>query len=224
MTIQATGYHAMFVRLKGLGLVAALALGLAPAQAALPSDADIFANYIKSAHYQDFILKAFNDVEPPPLKAKCARLTVAALDPPLVVEPPTFAAIGNTYPISTGRWVARATLNRCGAKVIRRLFLAADPRDGSLHAIPLLPGEFPGNLQLEGDAQRIVLSGMMGVAKCMDSKKVFVLDTKLTSPAADKGWSEAWTALVCGRTMTADGIYTADASGMNVTAKNVKLH
>jgi hypothetical protein len=220
MTRDATGYHAPFGQLRKLGLAMVAALGIVPAQAAAPSDADIFRDYIKSAHYQGFILKSFNDVEPAPLKAQCPALT---LDPPLVTQPATFAQIGNTYPISTGRWVQRAMLNRCGAKAIRRLFLAADPRDGSVHAIGLMPGAFPGDLQLEGDAQRIVLSGMMQVARCNDPRKVIVLDTRLTRPAAAQGWSEVWTVQVCGRMATADVIYTADATGMNVAAKNVRV-
>jgi hypothetical protein len=219
-TIRATGYRAAF----GLALFAALALGIASSQAAPPpSDAQIFANYVKSPSHKTFLTRAFNETEPPVLKAKCAALSIVALDPPLVLQPAEFAQIGTEYIPSIGRWVQRATLNACGAHVIRRLFLVADPQTGDLHAFRMLPGEFPGNLQLEADAQRIVLSGMMRVAKCADSKKVIVLDTKLTSPAAAKGWAEAWTAQVCGRTVTADVVYVTDATGMNVTAKNIKV-
>jgi hypothetical protein len=213
------GYHARF--LKGLVLAAAFWTG--SVQATPLSDAQIFAAFVKSPKHTAFLSKAFNDTEAPPLKAQCATLTIATLDAPLVIQPAEFAQIGNEYIPSVGRWVQRATLNRCGAKVIRRLFLVADPQTGDLHAFGLLPGEFPGNLQLEGDARRIVLSGMMGVAHCSDAKKVFVLDTKLTSPAQAQGWSETWTTQACGRTVTADVIYTADATGMNVTARNLKL-
>jgi hypothetical protein len=199
------------------------AMGAAQAAYVPKSDAQIFADYVKSPHHQAFLLKSFNDLEPPPLKAKCAKLAIAALDPPLVLQPAEFAQIGNEYIPSVGRWVQRATLNRCGGKAIRRLYLQADPRDGSLHAQAMLPGEFPGNIQLENDATRIVLPGMMGVAKCSDFKTLFVLDTKLTSPPKPEGWSETWTAQACGRTVTADVIYAADPTGMNITAKNLKL-
>ena len=188
------------------------------------TDAQIFATYVKSAHHTAFLTKAFNDTEPPPLKAACAAgLKIVALDPPQVVKPPEFAQIGQEYIPSVGRWVQRATLNRCGVKVIRRLFLVADPQTGDLHAFGLVPGEFAGNLQLESDARQIVVGGMAGVAHCTDMKKVFVVDTKLTSSPQPQGWSEMWTTLACGRTVTADVIYTADATGMNITARNLKV-
>src|SRR6185312_3973240 len=111
-----------------------------------------------------------------PLAAKCAKMELVSTDAPMVQTAPTFALIGNTYPISTGAWVQRATLNQCGRKVSRRLFLMADPRDGTLHSRALLPGDFPGNAALENDAPRIVLPGVMGMARCSDWKKLWVLD------------------------------------------------
>jgi hypothetical protein len=192
------------------------------AAAATKSDAEIFADYVKSPHHRAFLLKAYNDLEPPPLKAACAKLEIVALDPPLVLQAAGFAQIGNEYIPSVGRWVQRATLNRCGAKILRRLYLQADPRDGTLHALPMLPGEFPGNVQLENDATRIVLPAMMGAAKCADFKKVFVLDTRLTSPPKPQGWSETWTVQACSRSVTADVSYVADETGMNITARNLK--
>ncbi|HEY4941295.1 MAG TPA: hypothetical protein VII56_07690 [Rhizomicrobium sp.] len=223
MTIRASGYHAAFALLKGLGLLAALA---AAAQAAyVPrTDAQLFADYVKAPAYTKYLSDAINGTEPPPLKAKCARLDIAALDPPLVLVKAEFAQIGNNYPISVGRWVARVTLNRCGTKVVRRMFIEADPQTGTIHSQALLPGEFAGNLQLEHDAPRIVLPPAMGAAKCNDWKSLWVLDTKLTRPSVAAGWSETWTMQACGRTVTADVIYTADSTGMNITAKNVKAH
>ena len=223
MTFRASGYHAGFTFLKGLGLAAALVVS---AQAAYvpKTDAQIFADYLKSAPYKKYLLDAFNGTEPPPLTAKCAKMELVGTDQPMIQTAPTFAQIGNTYPISTGAWVQRATLNQCGHKVSRRLFIMADPRDGTLHSKALLPGDFPGNAALENDAPRIVLPGVMGVAKCKDWKTLWVLETKLTTPAKAQGWSEMWTMSACGHIVTADVIYTADATGMNITAKNIKLH
>ena len=118
--------------------------------------------------------------------------------------------------------VQPATLNRCGAKVVRRTLLSEE--GGILHGRSLLPGAFTGNLQLEDSAEHIVLPAAMGVAKCEDYKTLWVLDTKLTSPAKPQGWSETWTMQACGRAVSADVIYTADATGMNITARNVKVH
>ncbi len=210
---------------RAIALFGVLAAALAAAQAAPPqTDAQIFAGYVADPAYKAYLLAAFNGTEPPPLKAKCAKLTLVALDPPQVVTPPTFAQIKEVYYISTGSWVARATLGRCGGNVIRRLFVAGDPQSGQPHAQALIPGEFPGNLKLENDVTHIVLPAAMGTAKCNDWKSLWVLDTKLTSPAARQGWSETWTMQACGRGVTADVSYVADRTGMNITAKNVKVH
>ena len=207
------------------GMLAALAFAVPAAQAAPPqTDAQIFAGYVADPAYKAYLLAAFNGTEPPPLKAKCASLTIVSLDPPMVVTPPTFAEIGTVFHISTGSWVARATLGRCGGKVVRRLLITGNPQTGTLHAQALIPGEFPGNLKLENDATHIVLPAAMGTAKCTDWKSLWVLDTKLTSPAKPQGWSETWTMQACGRSVTADVGYVADATGMNITARNVKVH
>ncbi|MBL6853932.1 MAG: hypothetical protein ISS15_12715 [Alphaproteobacteria bacterium] len=221
MTFRASGYHAGFTFLKGLALAAGLAVA---AQAAPKTDAQIFADYLKSGPYKKYLLDGFNATEPPPLTAKCSKMDLVSTDAPMVQTAPTFAQIGNSYPISTGAWVQRATLNQCGQKVSRRLFIMADPRDGTLHSQALLPGDFPGNAALEHDAPRIVLPGVMAIAKCADWKKLWVLDTKLTTPAKPQGWSEAWTISACGHMVTADVVYLADATGMGITAKNIKVH
>jgi hypothetical protein len=218
------GLHRLRTSAKIGAVFAAVAMSLGAGLAAAKSDAEIFADYVRSPQHKTFLLRSYNELEPPPLKATCSKLEIATLDPPLVLQPAEFAQIGNNYIPSTGRWVQRATLTRCGGKAVRRLFLEADPRDGSLHALPMLPGEFAGNIQLENDATHIVLPGMMGVAKCSDFKALFVLDTKLTSAPRPEGWSETWTVLACGRTVTADVSYLADATGMNISAKNLKLH
>lgn len=212
---------------RAIGLLGFLigALAMAGARAAPPqTDAQIFAGYVADPAYKAYLLAAFNGTEPPPLKAKCAKLTIEALDPPLVVTPPTFGQIGKVFHISTGSWVARATLGRCGGHVVRRLFVMGDPQSGEPRAQALIPGEFPGNLKLENDATHIVLPAAMGTAKCSDWKSLWVLDTKLTRPAKPQGWSETWTMQACGRAVTADVSYVADRTGMNITAKNVKVH
>ena len=223
MTFRASGYHAGFTFLKGLALMAVLTVA-AEAAYVPKTDAQIFADYLKSAPYKKYLLDAFNGTEPPPMTKTCKTLQLVSTEAPMVQTAPTFAAIGNTYPISTGAWVQRATLNQCGRKVSRRLFIAADPRDGTLHSQALLPGDFPGNASLEHDAPRIVLPGVMALAKCSDWKNLWVLDTKLTTPAKPQGWTEMWTMSACGRTVTADVVYAADATGMGITAKNIKMH
>lgn len=223
MARSTSGYHAAFALLKGLGLLAVLTVA-ARAAYVPKTDAQLFADYVKASTYKKYLSDAINGTEPPPLKATCAKLDIAAIDPPLVLVAPEFAQIGNTYPISTGRWVARVTANRCGAKAVRRMLIEADPQTGTIHSRALIPGEFAGNLNLENDAARIVLPAAMGMAKCKDWKSLWVLDTRLTSPPKPQGWTEAWTMQACGRGVTADVSYAADATGMNITARNVKVH
>ncbi|HXC57489.1 MAG TPA: hypothetical protein VNU97_19475 [Rhizomicrobium sp.] len=185
------------------------------------SDAQRFPDFLRSEPYRTLVTRYFNEEEPGPLRAKCATLSVTSWGDPIVVVPATFTKNGGSYALAAGRWVQPATLNRCGAKALRRTLLSEE--GGILHGGALLPGEFPGNLQLETDATHIVLPAAMGIAKCNDWKSLWVLDTKLTKPAAPQGWSETWTMQACGRAMTADVVYTADATGMNITAKNVKV-
>ncbi len=203
-------------------LPALVALALPAAAGAQMTDAQRFADFLRSAPYRTLVTRYFNEQEPGPLHAKCAALSVVTWGDPIVVEPAQFKKVGNQYNVVAGRWVQPATLNRCGAKVVRRTLLTEG--DGILHGGSLLPGEFPGNLQLEDTAEHIVLPAAMGVAKCADYKTLWVLDTRLTSPARAEGWSETWTMQACGRPVTADVVYTADATGMNVTVKNIKLH
>jgi len=204
------------------GVLPALVLLALPAAAAEMTDAQRFPDFLRSSEYRTLVTRYYNEQEPGPLHAKCAVLSVVAWGDPIVVVPAAFRKTGANYSLTAGRWVQPATLNRCGAKVTRRTLLTEG--DGILHGGSLLPGAFPGNLQLEDTAEHIVLPAAMGVAKCGDYKTLWVLDTKLTSPARAQGWSETWTMQACGRAVTSDVVYTADATGMNVTAKNVKLH
>jgi hypothetical protein len=200
----------------------ALALVAPTMAAAQMTDAQRFPDFLRSAEYRTLATRYFNEEEPGPLHAKCPVLSVVAWGDPIVVVPAKFQKNGDRYSLTAGRWVQPATLNRCGAKVMRRTLLTQD--GGILHGGALLPGAFRGNLQLEDSAEHIVLPAAMGTAKCEDYKTLWVLDTKLTSPAKAQGWSETWTMQACGRAVTADVVYTADATGMNITAKNVKLH
>ncbi len=209
--------------LLGIGLVAALSGAAAPPPAK-QNNADIFAAFVQDDGYKAFLLQAYNGTEPAPLKAKCPALKIVGVGPPEVIKPPSFVKTGDAFRIAGGAWVARGLLNRCGTPVIRRLVIEAVPATGGLHAITLIPGQFPGNLPLEKTATHIVLPPAMAAARCADFKKLYVLDTKLTSPANPKGWTETWTMQACGRMVTADVIYAGGAKGMTVTAKNVKVH
>jgi hypothetical protein len=229
MAFRALRYHATFTFLKGFGLkrfgltgLGLLAALTCAAGAAEMTDAQHFAEFLQSPPYRTLVTRYFNEQEPGPLRAKCSTLAVMAWSDPIVVEPAHFKKSGALYEVTAGKWVQPVTVNACGAKGIRRTLLWED--GGILHGSSLLPGEFPGNLQLENDAEHIVLPAVMGMAKCDNWKTLWVLDTKLKTPAKAQGWTEAWTMTACGHAATADVVYVADATGMGITAKNVKVH
>ena len=193
------------------------------AQPAQPDQKAMFAAYVQSPGYKAFLEQIFNLGEPATLKAECPTLKVVESHRHVMLQQPTFVRVGANYNIDTGVWVGTALLDRCGAKAIRRALLKAVPGTNNLNATLLLPGDFPGNLKLEADAKLIVFPGLSAHAKCKDASKVRVLDIKALTPAAPAGWSETWLAEVCGVKVEAEVIYSATATGMNITARNWKL-
>ena len=217
MTFRLSGYHAAFALLKGLAL-AALAAGAAEAQ----SQQALFDGYVGSAAYRGILAKAYNDYEPAPLKAKCAALTLVAFDKPEIVEAAQFVKDARGWHAGSGAWVQRATLDACGTKVLRRI-LVETKSDNTLRTRGLLPGEFAGGYKLEETAHAYVVESMMNVTQCKDWKTPVVLDTKLASKPSPKGWRENWTALVCGKTVTARVDYVPNGPQTDVNTSQIKM-
>jgi hypothetical protein len=216
----------MALRTLGLGLLAVLLAAPALAGEDAPNQEQIFSAYIASPGYGDYLETIFNKGEPATMMAECAHLKVIEFNKLIVLTPPVFKTIEGRYTVESGEWVAQALLDRCGAKVTRRALLTVRPTTSGttvIDPIMLLPGEFPGNLQLEADARRIVIPGLLGTAQCEDFDSVRVLDVKALTPAAAEGWSETWVAQACGKRVEAEVTYTADATGMNISARNWKV-
>jgi hypothetical protein len=192
------------------------------AQPAQPDPKALFAGYVASEPYRQFLETIFNRGEPQPPKDRCTTMKVVAWDKFLVLEPPTFVRVGGSYKIETGTWVAGAELNRCGKRVTRRAILKASSGKDGLDATLLLPGDFRGNLQLEAEADRTVTPKLMNAAKCKDATMFAVLDVKPSSTVTPQGWSEAWTAQACGKIVTAKITYSKTSTGVDIAVSDAK--
>jgi hypothetical protein len=226
MGIRASGYHATFALLKGLG---ALSLALAASLPASAADSQqaLFDGYVSSPSYRAILQKAYNDYEPAVLKSKCHTLTVVSFDKPEMVESYVFVRDTGGWRMDGGAWVARATLDACGTIVIRRA-LVESASNNTLRTRALLPGEYGGGLKLEEPARGYVIQSMLVSTNCKDWRSPVVLDIKLKakSKPSPKGWTENWTAMMCGKMVTATVDYLPDAvrgtNGMSFLTTNIK--
>ncbi len=213
--------------MRALALCLALVLAAAPQaaggdNAVAPDSAHTITGYVSSPGYRNYIATVVNLLEVPPLKAECPSLVVTESDEVVVIKAPTFVKAGAVWNIDGGTWIAKVHVDRCGKPAIRRFLLEAIPGADQVKPIRLFPGEFAGNLQLEADASRILLPGVMGVAKCNDWKTLYILDTKLTNPVSSAGWSERWLAQACDRRVSFDVDYARAMGGVNITGMNFK--
>lgn len=211
-------YHVAFTVLKGLALAAVL-MGTAEAQ----SQQALFDGYVGSAAYRGILAKAYGDAEPATLKAKCPALTIASFDKPEIVEPVQFVKDARGWRAGAGAWVQRATLDACGTKVLRRI-LVETKSDNTLRTRALLPGEYAGGYKLEETARAYVVDSMMNVIACKDWKTAAVLDIALVSKPTAGRWRETWTALVCGKTVTARVDYVPNGVNTDVNTSQIKAH
>jgi len=208
-----------------LPLAALLLLASQPACSADDQRA-LFEGYIASPSYRAILQKAYNDAEPAVFRAKCASMTVTAFAKPEIVEPPVFARAGAGWTAQSGAWVATATLNQCGTSVIRRM-LVETRSDNTLRTRGLIPGEYAGGFKLEESARGFVTMSMLNVTNCKDWRSPVLLDTRLRSNPSKQGWVETWTALICGKTVTANVYYVAEVTapgGFDVRTHDIKTH
>ncbi len=219
MDVRTATYRAV------LGCGAALLAVLSPARAADVQQA-LFDGYVGSPAYRAILQKAYNDKEPALLKAQCAALTVVAFDKPEILERPVFAKAGANWQMTAGAWVARATLDRCGAKAVRRA-LVESAHNNTLRTRPLLPGEFGGSYKMEDNARAFALANMQGEVDCKEWMGTTVLDIKLKSPVKPSGWVEVWTVQMCGKTVTGNVNYIPGGAnavgGFDVRTRDVRV-
>lgn len=214
----------MFLRYILLISASLLLAFRALAQQPEPDQKALFASYMNSPVYREYLEQVFNLGEPAVLKAECPSMKVVTHNRVTVMDQPTFIKAGTNFNIDTGSWVALAVLDRCGSQVTRRVLVKAIPGANQLKPVFLLPGDFRGNLKLEFDAVRIVTPGMMAAAKCQDRSKFQVLNVTAITPASASGWRETWTAAACDAKVDAEVTYSAIGNGMNISAGMWKVH
>ena len=222
MLIRSLRYHAASTILKGLAL-AALAGGAADA-AGVDQQA-MFNAYVASPAYRAILEKAYNTAEPAASKATCPVLKLTAFDQREMVVPVQFVKSGTGWQTADGAWVQRASLDRCGQTVLRRVMVET-AANNTLRTRGLLPGEYAGGYKFEDKARGTVVNDMLALTHCTDWRTPAVLDTSLKGtfkPGAP--WTEYWTVLVCGKTVKARVDYApGGGNDMNIVASLAPAH
>ncbi|WP_188581960.1 hypothetical protein [Azorhizobium oxalatiphilum] len=216
-------FHRLVFAAAGVG---AAFWGMAAHAQAVPPGFDqqaAFNRLLLSPTMQTFIATNVNALENPVLKAECPSLKVLEANRYDIVQRPVFEQNGQSVGLKSGVWVSMVKVERCGQPTMRRLLIKYEPDQKRFQAIPLLPGDFRGNLQLEVDARRIVIPGVMALAKCSDGKQVFALDVRSGGPSTAEGWSESWRLQTCGRKATVTVLYRKVGDGMDITGKDIKV-
>jgi hypothetical protein len=196
----------------------------APAQQpGQPPDTNaVFDGYVVSDQYRRYLENLFNKQEPAAAKGSCAAMKIVASDAYLMIEPPRFVTKSGSYVINSGKWVAVAQFDRCGTQVTRRALLQAVPGKNEFQVTFLLPGDFRGNLELESEAEGVVIPSLMNAAKCKDNKTFTMLDIRAAGPASAQGWAETWFAQACGAPVSIKVTYTKKAAGFNIVTSDAK--
>ena len=124
-------------------------------------------------------------------------------------------------PIS-GQWKDQVMVDRCGPKVIHNVLITVE-KDGP-HVGLMMPGETTLPIVIQLKALQSGATVAMNSAKCTDSNKVVVYDTRhdkmLAEMQADKygklmagKWQEIWTFRACGKLQPVAMIFAADGKG-----------
>jgi hypothetical protein len=183
-----------------------------------PASKTLLEDFLSSEGYRTFAEIAFNQIEPPPLRAECPHLTIAG-NVKLYTPLTEVSVIGESPNrlIANGAWVSVVDFDRCGKTVRRRALMRADDK-GAIRPVGLLPGDFRGDLILEHDAIWIVTPTMMASPACMDRNQFFVTDVSRSETKPNGDWTELWTASACGKAMSTEVSYGRVAEGIVVTA------
>lgn len=139
----------------------------------------------------------------------------------MIFRPPVFKE-GSDVP-SAGAWKDQVKLDRCGKAVVHNVLFVA--RDNALPSLGLL---LPGATGAMPELQRKVLEpaakAAMDKAKCKDSNKVIIADTRqdkmIAQPKPDANgqitsgaWQETWSFLACGKPADVAVVFEADGKG-----------
>lgn len=202
------------------GLVV-LALGLAgamaPARAQDPR-ADALKRleaYIDTAEYLAHVGARLNEYEAPGLRAQCPALRLVRRAQMWVVAEARFA--GGEIAPTTGEWIDRLMVDRCGTVAYRNLLLVA--REQKLQASALLPGRTYTPPRLQRDALKAAAAQARVKTGCQDAMPVAdtAVDGKVVPGAP---WKEDWTFVGCGKSVVVTVSFTPTSDGAaRVTAR-----
>lgn len=185
------------------------------------------AHGISPALFQYLQSKSNRDVTNHVIRAQVARLPGSCTDividsrfKVIVLAPVDFD--GRAF--TRGAWKEFVDATSCGRRRIHNVLTVVRP-DGALQRSPMLPGSTRADIQLQGDAARMLYASLHAYAdKGCQPSQFFIDDTKFVSmdnvpiPNAKAGpnaraWLEEWTALACGKAIPLLVRFTPDATG-----------
>jgi hypothetical protein len=175
---------------------------------------------VVSPAFRGYLDQAVVAVEQAPLKAKCAQPKVTGVRGFV----PVATLVMNGGAMTSGMWVTVVNIDRCGTPGVRRILSRVEGGPNALTPSGLLPGDFRGDLRLETDITKAMLSGVLAFSKCADPASVAVADIKSLGEPTPQGWSETWTTEACGKTVTAVVDYKrSPGGGTDYNARDFKL-
>lgn len=208
-------------------LAATIALLFTVSHTIAQSAEQLRAHGISPAFFQYLQSKSNRDVINQVIRAQVARLpgscTDIAIDSKfnvIVLAPVDFD--GRAF--TRGAWKEFVDATSCGRRRTHNVLTAVRP-DGALQRSPMLPGSTRADIQLQGDAARMLYASLHAYAdKGCQPSQFFIDDTKFVSmdsvpiPNAKAGpnaraWLEEWTALACGKAIPLQVRFTPDATG-----------
>ncbi len=198
-----------------------------PADAQVPSQADLIKGFVRSPQVRTAVLNTLSRDEPAALRMHCGVPTVQDVSGASIEQNPVFVREGAGMTFQSGALVVRLATTRCGMPAIRRVLLLRAPGSENVMTRTLAPGDFPGNLKLEMDTLRIVQPGVIAKARCSADAQAQVLDTRAVRPMTAQGGVERWVFWACGSAYIADVTYTpilrdGVVTGMNVTGSGYR--
>lgn len=191
------------------GLAAAPALAQAPVDPAkLPI---AFLNWLETPAYFEFLTRKAIELEPAPLALRCTNFTVLRRQGWAPVELPVWSP-DKGQPVS-GSWIERLVVDRCGETTLRRLLVSGSRTQDEPFLSALAPGGTLANLRLERATLPLLTERARREFSCSDSRKLIVIETKVTQLPDQGSWSERWTAIACDQPLIQDIRFTPGRDG-----------
>lgn len=144
----------------------------------------------------------------------------------VLLKPVTFPD-GGQNPTS-GVWLTRYQLERCGDAKIYNAVFVADANGGNPAPTPFYPGNSRGGPVLIQDSVMVATTTALAKSGQSGCRKVDLFDMRAKQPPHDvveggttfKGvWAETWTFRVCGQMVDVGMVFTPDADGGGTSIK-----